>query len=686
MPNVLVSTFGGTWAIAAEILAICAYPELDVLANNISLKNFTSKHEEIKQKGFDEIWLICTHGKQTNDALTKFSEWLNHFAHLKLPAIKYIGLEKLEDLTSEEECRQMTDFIYRVVLNAREYTANGQLVLSLAGGRKTMSSDMQRAADLFGCDALIHIANNHFPVKNPDDFYHLLSKEQANEVFIVEVHKNKSYNPIIDIDEPILAKDYPLLLSRENKPSEDLYNLISERLQKAESIHYNAYRYRTGQSNQTIFHGLQQLSPSTLKSLENEQPTREWIKRLPKTDLHCHFGGILDVRGLIKTALSNKEAIKLHIETNCGFYKWYKDVEEYIAKRESKKLQILINEKEKLRNEIFPELPKPIVVSAFISAFENDCEYLENLIFGDYRENENFRNIGIENYEKLGDLQGSALLQSEASIQYACQYLIDYCKEQNIRYLELRCSPCNYTRGGITEEKVIEIMYENLKKQDFCDIRLIIIGSRHGNMDVFKRHVNLALKMLQSEIYRDFIVGFDVAGNEEKAKPSDLRTMLLPLLEECMHLTIHAGETQSVENIWQAVYELNTDRIGHGLTLVNNKELLKRFRDRNIVIELCPSSNFQICDYNSTNKEYPLKKYMQEGLKVTLNTDNPGISRTTITDEYFTMSEYAGLKKLEILQLLRNSFQGVFLPKDEKKRLIVSTENELYKILTSNQV
>lgn len=685
MPNVLVSTFGGTWAIAAEIVAICAYPELDVLTHNVSLENFTLKHEKIKQKGFDEIWLICTHGKHTNDAMKKFSEWLNHFAHLKLPVIKYIGLEKLEDLTSEEECRQMTDFIYRVVLNAREYTADGQLVLSLAGGRKTMSSDMQRAADLFGCDALIHIANNNFPVKEPDDFYHLLPYEQANEVFIVEVHKNKSYNPIIEIDEPISAKDYSIHLSRDNKPSEVLYNLISERLQKAESIHYNAYRYRTGQSNQTIFHGLQQLSPVTLKSLENELPTREWIKSLPKTDLHCHFGGILDVRGLITTALSNKETIEYHLKNNNRFYNWYKEIEESITIRESEKLKFLINKKEKLRKELFPELPEPIVVSAFISAFENDCEYLESLIFGDYRDSENFRNIGIERYEMLGDLQGSALLQSEASIRAACQYLINYCKEQNIKYLELRCSPCNYTRGGITEEKVIKIMYENLKKQDFCDIRLIIIGSRHSDMEIFERHVNLALKMLQSEMYRDFIVGFDVAGNEEKAKPSELRTKLLPLLEECMHLTIHAGETQPVENIWQAVYELNTDRIGHGLTLVNNKKLLKRFRDRNIVIELCPSSNFQICDYNSADKEYPLRKYMQEGLKVTLNTDNPGISRTTISEEYFFMSEYASLRKLEILQLLRNSFQGVFLPKDEKKRLIVSTENELYKIITSSE-
>jgi len=103
---------------------------------------------------------------------------------------------------------------------------------------------------------------------------------------------------------------------------------------------------------------------------------------------------------------------------------------------------------------------------------------------------------------------------------------------------------------------------------------------------------------------------------------------------------------------------------------------MKKFRDKNIVIELCPSSNFQICDYET--KEYPLRKYLTEGLKVTLNTDNPGISRTDITNEYKFMAEYADLTKLEVIQLLRNSFQAVFLPKDIKKKLIVEVEEELY--------
>jgi len=679
MPNIFVSTFGNTWAIAAELVAIGCYKQLHLLSKNQSLKKFYDKHTDFDK--IDEIWLICTHDKKTNEALNEFQKWLSYFQDLPLPLVRLLGLEKLEDLTSELECRQMSDFIYRTVLQAREHARDGQLILSLAGGRKTMSSDMQRAADFFGCNALIHIANNNFPVRSPDDFKVELPDDVANELFIVEVQKNTKYNFVVDIEPRITSKDYSIDYNRFNKPSLKLYNKINERLSNAESLHYNAYRFRTGQSNQTIFHGLQQLPPVTLQKLENEQPDYEWLKQLPKTDLHCHFGGILDAEGLISVAKANSVQVAFFEKRNPEFAKWVQEINSMVTHKLDNRLREYITDKETLRN-LFPEIPKPIPVAAFISTFENYSSYLDRLIFHEYLNENKFRNIAITNYEKLGDLQGSALLQSESSIKAACQYLIRYCTNHHVKYLELRCSPCNYTQGGLTEKQVIELMFEQLFQQPECDIRLIIIGSRHGDMEVFKRHVALTQQLISEEKYRHFIVGFDVAGNEAAAKPSQLRQLLLPLMKECLLLTIHAGENQPVENIWEAVYELNTDRVGHGLTLVQNPELLQRFRDRNIVIELCPSSNFQICNFNQTDKPYPLRKYLKEGVKVTLNTDNPGISRTSITKEYFFMTQYEALTKLKVIQLLRNSLQGVFLPKNEKKQLIVKIEEELYHILS----
>lgn len=683
MSNILVSTFGTSWAVAAELLAITQV-DIHILDSNKDILDFKSKLVAGGFTRIDELWLICTHGKQTNDAINNFVRWMQYFPAVQFPVIRYLSLNGLEDLTNETECKQMADFIYRVVLRANEAKGEGKLLLSLTGGRKTMSTDMQRAADIFGCDVLFHIADSFddsFRIRNTTDLIEKLPSDKSNRLNVVQVVNNKRNSYIADVPSKLTSAEYPIEFTRGNKINAFLVNEITERIRKSEALHFNAYNTRTRQASQTMFHGLQQLPPAVIDKLTTEKPTYEWLQQLPKTDLHCHFGGILDTAGLVRVAMSTQQQVIQTLSENSDFSAWYSSICIAVKQKEEYYLQPYLNDKNKLRIELFPTLPKPLVVCAFIMAFAQDVAYLDSLIFGDCVESEKFQHVGIERYEKLGDLQGSALLQSEATIRAACVYLKQYCREHNLKYLELRCSPCNYTFGGLNESAVVKIMHSELHGFEACDIRLIVIGSRHGDMEIFKRHVQLTQQLLNDKKYKNFVVGFDVAGNEKVAKPKELRSLLLPLLEKCLHLTIHAGENEPVSNIWEAVYELNTDRIGHGLTLVDNMELLERIKDRKIVIELCPSSNLQICDYSQ--KAYPLKQYLQAGLKVTLNTDNPGISRTDITSEYWQMAEREGLTKMEVLYLLRNSFQGIFLPKDTKKLLIIKIEETLHTIIAS---
>lgn len=682
MPNILVSTLGQTWAVGAELIAVSAFPQMQILENNISVRQFHQKHLNDTSSKIDEVWFICTQGEKTNEAIDNLNRWATHFPNIKQPEVKYLSLEKLEDLTNLEECNYMTDFIYRVVLQAKEYKKGGKLLLSLAGGRKTMSSDMQRAAEIFGCDVLFHLADNNYRINSIEEFASVLPYETANKIFLVEVLNEKDNHFITEIESALVSGDYPISFSRNNFFSTELFNETEKRLRQSESLLYNAYRIRTGETNQTIFHGLQQLPPTKLQKLSQEKPDYAWIKSLPKADLHFHFGGLLTPAEMIEVAITNHKEVNLYLDKDDSFNEWYMTISKAVVERNNELLLPYIKNKNLLRSGKFPLLPQPIVASAFLLVFEGQYKYLEQLIFGSYLNKELFQNIGIKSYEQLGDLQGSALMQSKASIEKSCDFLLEYCKGQNLKYLELRCSPCNYTHGGLTEWEVMQILHSKLANNTDCKIRIIIIGSRHGHEDVFDRHVELAIDMLKNNTYENFLVGFDIAGDESKKSPRQLRGKLLPLLEQCLQFTIHAGEDQPVENIWEAVYELNADRIGHGLTLPDNFELMKRFRDRNIFIELCPSSNFQIVDFRSKEKRYPLREFIDMGLKVTLNTDNIGISRTTITNEYLFMAQEIKLTKLEVLQLLRNSFQGTFLPKDEKKRLLIGVENELYNLIS----
>lgn len=148
---------------------------------------------------------------------------------------------------------------------------------------------------------------------------------------------------------------------------------------------------------------------------------------------------------------------------------------------------------------------------------------------------------------------------------------------------------------------------------------------------------------------------------------------------DCKNVTVHAGETMPAENIWEAVYCLNAERIGHGLTLVERDgDLLPKFRDRRIGVEMCPSSNYQIVGFKDNYypdqnlSDYPLRKYMDEKIRVTVNTDDPGMSRTNVTNELLKAARLTrgGLSLWDILSLLYNSFEMAFLPYREKMKLL----------------
>jgi adenosine deaminase len=305
-----------------------------------------------------------------------------------------------------------------------------------------------------------------------------------------------------------------------------------------------------------------------------------------------------------------------------------------------------------------------------------------------------FRSIGFEAYEKIGDVQGSGLLKSRESLEAACRILCRKAAEHNVKYLELRCSPGNYCLEGLTRGAVVEIIEKELSAQSDFSHGLIFIASRHGQMSRIYEHIELA-ENLMGVSGDDFpsLRGFDLAGEETAASAATMRAAFLPMMEKCMHLTIHAGEIAPVESIWEAVYHLSAERIGHGLTLKKNPVLMERFRDRGIALEMCPSSNAQIVgfqdNYARANKYeiYPLKEYLDAGLRVTVNTDNPGISRTDFSNELHMAARMApgGLSIWEILLLIRNGFKAAFVQKSDRQSLLRQAEKQILDLLEEYQ-
>lgn len=684
--NILLATFGN-WELIPETLGYVSpdscdfykdYPERTKYLRDVQNKIGISK--------IDEVWLITTSGDYFQNNKEKLDQWVSQYENS--PIIKYLSSENISDLNSEEDCRYMSDLVYRAVLLANAEKRTGKLVISLAGGRKTMSADMQRAATIFACDAIIHV----------------IESSNKNIVPMIVSGKIES-SSILYMKKIISTEDYPIKCN-ENlniiSNSSSLYNEIELRLKDSANTAHNYLNFISGDELSSNFRTLYTIHPAKIKSIREiifgidksrYDIEYSFIKLLPKADLHCHFGGIAQCAEIVKIALANKDQILKAKEANIDFRMFLEQIDEQVKNRDVVKIKehLGIGGIKRLRTK-FSDLKEPLCVCGFISCFETNPKLLDDLIFEDLIAEDVYCGVGINKYETLGDIQGSAILQSKESIISACNVLSGYCKEHNVQYLELRCSPAKYTRGGLTKEEVLETIIKSLKTNTATKFSLILIASRHGDEKEILEHVDLALK------YRDFskrvkIAGFDLAGNEQAKKPSELRDLFLPIMEKSLKITIHAGETQSVDNIWEAVYHLNADRIGHGLTLKDKKELFQHFADRKIAVELCPSSNYQIVGYrdnyiehSKSLPEYPLKLYLDSGIKTTVNTDNIGISRTNTTNEYIKAARLTacGLSLWNILKLIKNGFTRGFVSYKDNKIMVSKVEQELVEILNSN--
>jgi len=165
--------------------------------------------------------------------------------------------------------------------------------------------------------------------------------------------------------------------------------------------------------------------------------------------------------------------------------------------------------------------------------------------------------------------------------------------------------------------------------------------------------------------YRDRnVVGFGIGGDELQASPEMFRGIYSYCADHNLRLTAHAGENAPPGSIWGAL-NLRAERIGHGLTAYQDPELVEELSQRQIPIEICMTSNLRTgcC---KTIAEHPVRNYFDEGLMVTLNTDDPAIFGTTLSREYQLAQDAFGFTDEHLRELARNSFEASFLPAEKK--------------------
>jgi adenosine deaminase len=245
--------------------------------------------------------------------------------------------------------------------------------------------------------------------------------------------------------------------------------------------------------------------------------------------------------------------------------------------------------------------------------------------------------------------------------------LCEDCARDNVIYFETRFAPSLACNEKFTMEDAVVAALEGLRRgqRDFgvqCGLILCCYRSitLRQNIDTVK----LAQK------YRGRgVIGIDLAGDElhYPATPHAEAFALARKLE--IPITIHAGEGGQAGNIREAVFDHGAARIGHGVALGQDSELLKQVRDRGTVFEICLTSNLQTCSVASLQK-HPFQKFLEAKVCVTLNTDDPAISNITLTDEFELATRAYKLVPAQIRELLVNAAQAAFAEPSVRQELI----------------
>ncbi|QLY25106.1 adenosine deaminase [Bdellovibrio sp. KM01] len=238
-----------------------------------------------------------------------------------------------------------------------------------------------------------------------------------------------------------------------------------------------------------------------------------------------------------------------------------------------------------------------------------------------------------------------------------------------IRLLELRYAPTFIAEGHnfLTFEKIHQALNKGVKmaqKKFAIAVGLICIVQRVKPFAVAEKVVDFAIDN------KDSFVALDLADNEEGFDPKVFAPLFQKAKKAGLHITVHSGETpndQAASWVKDSVEILGAERIGHGIQIVRNPEVLNFIRDRKIPLEVCPISNYLTQSFK-TYEEHPIRQLLNAGVLVTVNSDDPGVFATNLSDDYEVLHRVHSFTTEDFKRCNQIAFDASFIPKAEKEK------------------
>ncbi len=253
--------------------------------------------------------------------------------------------------------------------------------------------------------------------------------------------------------------------------------------------------------------------------------------------------------------------------------------------------------------------------------------------------------------------------------------VIEDAARDNIYYLELRFTPMalaktkGYSLHDVTDW-VLTAVADARAALPQIRIELIASINRHESLDTAEVVTQIAVD------HKDDIVALDLAGDEANFQAEPFVSLFQDARRAGLGITAHAGEWSGPATVRHAIERLGAQRIGHGVRVTEDPDVLALARERNPVFEVCVTSNIQ-SGVVARLADHPLRTMLEHGLKATINTDDPAVSDITLTDEYAVAVNEVGLTRTQINAALLTAAHALFLPPSAREPIIQHLQTHL---------
>jgi len=237
---------------------------------------------------------------------------------------------------------------------------------------------------------------------------------------------------------------------------------------------------------------------------------------------------------------------------------------------------------------------------------------------------------------------------------------------QNIRYAEVFYTPSDFRCQKLETQKITAAIRSGLDKISGIKAMLVADFCRDDGIE------NAARVLAElNEVKNLGVIGVTIGGSEQKYPPEPFAGVYEKARQLGFHTSAHAGEAAGAASVWGAIESLKVERIGHGTRIFEDPKLVDYIEEKGIPMEVCPISNVRTRVVNSL-REHPVRRYFNQGIIVTINTDDPKMFGNSLAEEYRALHDELGFSNEDIRKVILNGIQASWLPEKEKKVLETS--------------